>query len=142
MGMQLTSVGTVSDDDWKQIKAAKRFPDQFKDPMYEVGKKAVELGVVGDALYETLPLIIRYNRFTMKKYVLDKMKDYQTEYYETVKRETLPVLKAAIETTMEKQVLDYNAAQELYARKIQPQMPRSARKRTKLVKREESRVKL
>ncbi|KAJ9091186.1 hypothetical protein QFC21_007307 [Naganishia friedmannii] len=114
MGIQLTSVGTVSDDDWKQIKAAKRFPDQFKDPMYEVGKKAVELGLVGDALYETLPLIIRYNRFTMKKYVLDKMKDYQTEYYETVKRETLPVLKAAIETTMEKQVLDYNAAQELY----------------------------
>jgi hypothetical protein len=42
------------------------------------------------------------------------MKDYQIEYYETVKRETLPVLKAAIETTMEKQVLDYHAAQELY----------------------------
>jgi hypothetical protein len=57
---------TVSDDDWDKIKAAKKFPEQFKDPMFEVGKKAVELGVVGDALYDTLPLIIRYNRFTMK----------------------------------------------------------------------------
>lgn len=64
--MGLTKVVKVSDDDWDKIKAAKKFPDQFKDPMYEVGKKAVELGLVGDALYDTLPLIIRYNRFTMK----------------------------------------------------------------------------
>ncbi|KAJ9111778.1 hypothetical protein QFC22_006437 [Naganishia vaughanmartiniae] len=104
----------LSDENWRNIKAAKRFPEQFKDPMFEVGKKAVELGLVGDALYDTLPLIIRYNRFTMKKYVLDKMRDYQIEYYANTKREVLPILKAAIDNTMEKQMSDYNAQQETY----------------------------
>lgn len=80
------------------------------------------------------------------------MKDYQIEYYENMKREMLPVLKAAIETTMEKQVLDYNAQQDLYGAprtkcymempvdiyKTIPQMPRYDMKKNKLVKREES----
>lgn len=56
----------MSEIEWKKIKDAKKFPESFKPLVYAVGKKAVELGLVGDALYDALPFLIRYNRFTMK----------------------------------------------------------------------------
>jgi hypothetical protein len=56
----------VSEIEWKKIKDAKKFPETFRPLVYAVGKKAVELGLVGDALYDALPLLIPYNRFTMK----------------------------------------------------------------------------
>lgn len=56
----------VSDDDWKAIKDAKKFPESFKPLIHTMGQKAVELGLIGDSLYDVLPFVIRYNRFTMK----------------------------------------------------------------------------
>jgi hypothetical protein len=56
----------VSDDDWKAIKESKKFPEPFKPVIYTMGKKAVELGLIGDTLYDALPFVIRYNKFTMK----------------------------------------------------------------------------
>lgn len=46
--------------------------------------------------------------------MLDKMKDYQAEYYERVKSELVPILKAAIDNYLPKQVLDFKASQDKY----------------------------
>lgn len=56
----------MTDEDWKAIKDAKKFPEAFKPLIHTMGQKAVELGLIGDALYDVLPFVIRYNRFTMK----------------------------------------------------------------------------
>lgn len=56
----------MSDLEWKKIREAKKFPEAFKPLVLAVGKKAVDLGIVGDALFDVMPFLIRYNRFTMK----------------------------------------------------------------------------
>lgn len=61
-----TDIYAVTDEDWKAIKDAKKFPEAFKPLIHTMGQKAVELGLIGDTLYDVLPFVIRYNRFTMK----------------------------------------------------------------------------
>jgi hypothetical protein len=56
----------VSDLEWRKIREAKKFPDSFKPLVHAVGRKAIDLGIVGDALFDAMPFLIRYNRFTMK----------------------------------------------------------------------------
>lgn len=48
--------------------------------------------------------------------MLDKMKEYQAEYYERVKSELVPELKDAIDRTMPKQVSDFKALQDKYGK--------------------------
>lgn len=55
------------------------------------------------------------------------MKDYQAEYYEKVKKELLPVLKTAIDNTMDKQVTDYTTLLDAYRKYLSPSLKRFAK---------------
>lgn len=44
----------------------KRFPDAMREPMMDLGRKAIQLRVLDDPLFDAMPKFIEYNRYTMK----------------------------------------------------------------------------
>lgn len=62
---------------YKNKERKKVFPQDLVEPSKAVGRKAIDLRIVDDPFFDVVaPYHIGYNRFTMKKWLLNNCKDY------------------------------------------------------------------
>lgn len=54
----------------------KQFPEVLVAPGQALGRKAIDLRIMDEPFFDVLPQFTIYNRFTMKKWLLNNCKDY------------------------------------------------------------------
>lgn len=86
------------DPDWSNKKS---FPEVLVEPVKALGRKAIDLRIMDDPFFDVLPNFIRYNRFTMKRWILNNCKDYVSTSIEHKETELMAELKLEVDKLAE-----------------------------------------
>jgi hypothetical protein len=86
------------DPDWSNKKS---FPEVLVGPVKALGRKAIDLRIMDDPFFDVLPNFIRYNRFTMRRWILNNCKDYVSTSIEHKETELMAELKSEVDKLAE-----------------------------------------
>jgi len=91
---RLTFCHATLDPDWSNKKS---FPAVLVEPVKVLGRKAIDLRIMDDPFFDVLPNFIRYNRFTMKRWILNNCKDYVSTSIEHKETELMAEFKSEVD---------------------------------------------
>jgi hypothetical protein len=97
------------DPDWENKKS---FPNAMVEPVKTLGRKAIDLRIMDDRLFDVMPNFIHYNRFTMKRWMLNNCKDYLLTSIDNKEREIISELKAEIDSLADRYIQDWEKQAE------------------------------
>lgn len=102
---------TDTDPDWSNKRT---FPPTLIDPVKALGHKAIDLRVMDEPFFDVMPQFIRYNRFTMKKWMLNNCREYLPVSIAEKEKPILKELEAEIARVAPGQIEERNVAVEAW----------------------------